>query len=48
MVINRTKKTDTCNTASSLLWKQMCEGEATKREASKHQFHPEIFIRPQA
>jgi hypothetical protein len=44
MVINHTKKTDNCNAASSVLWNQMCEGEATKREASKHLFHPEIFM----
>jgi hypothetical protein len=43
MVINHTKKTDNCNSASSVLWKQMCEGEATKREADKHEFHPKNF-----
>jgi hypothetical protein len=48
MVINRTKKTGNCNAASLVLWKQMFEGEGTKREASKHQFHPKIFIWPQA
>jgi hypothetical protein len=48
MVINRSKKTDDSNAASLVLWNQMCEGEATKREASKHHFHPKIIMWPQA
>jgi len=44
MVINHTKKTGNCNAASSVLWKQMCKVEGTKREASKHQCHPKIFM----